>query len=182
MLVTAAHCLDTPNHPGYLYGIFPGADASIYPRLVDLEPHPLAVTDVHAYSGYDTRPPFVGDIGVDGDDTVRVGDAAHVTCLGDSGGPALVDDGTGTEVLLGVDSFADNGSCNTPAYFRRVAAYQPFLDSYTGDQPVDVDAGVTPAPDAGVVDDDDGGCSTGGAASLPLALALLLDVRRRRAT
>ena len=157
VLVTAAHCVDAANHPGYLYGVFPGEDASIYPRLVDLEPHLLAVAAVHAHPNYNPAAPFRADIGVvilaqpvtgvtpyglcrgavggllgkaarivgygqqvagtpastrrqattvvaaiDAGDTVAVGDPAHRTCVGDSGGPALVDHG-GVEVVLGVD-------------------------------------------------------------------------------
>lgn len=238
VVVTAAHCVDATNHPGYLYGVFPGADASIYPRLVDLEPHLLPVTTVHAHPSYNPAAPFHADLGVailaaplagvapiklwrdpvdtlvggparivgygqqvvgtpastrrqaativagvDADDTVRVGDVSHLTCLGDSGGPALVDRG-GVEVLLGIDSYADNASCDRPAHFRRADLYQAFLDSYTGDHPPEVDAGVT-GPDAGdAPSKDDGGCTTsGGAAPWPLALAvglLGLGLRRRR--
>lgn len=238
VLITAAHCVDTPNHPNYIYGVFAGADASIYPRLVDLEPHLAAVTAVHAHPAYRTTAPFHADIGVvilaqpltgvtplgiwrgevtslvgqparivgygqqvvgtpnstrrqattvvagvDADDTVRVGDAGHVTCLGDSGGPALVDHG-GTEVVVGVDSYADNGNCDTPAHFRRTDFYQTFLDGYTGDHPPEIDAGVT-GPDAGNADDGGGGgCSASGRGAtwplLLLAFAPLIRRRRRR--
>ena len=237
VLVTAAHCVDAANHPGYLYGVFPGEDASAFPRLVDLEPHLLAVTEVHAHPAYDPRAPFHADLGVailaqpiagvtpiglwrapiaslvggparivgygqqvlgqpnairrqattvvagiDDGDTVRVGDPAHVTCLGDSGGPALVPAPGGGELLLGIDSYADNGSCDLPAHFRRADVYQSWLDSYTGDSP-QVDAGVT-APDAGDDASDSGGCSTTRSTS-PVALFLalaLLALRRRRST
>lgn len=232
VVVTAAHCVDAATHPGHIFGVFPGEDASIYPRLVDLEPHLLAVASVHAHPNYNPAAPFHADIGVailaqplagvtpvrlwrravepllnkparivgygqqmvgvpastrrqaativagvDADDTVRVGDVSHRTCLGDSGGPALVDDG-GTEVLLGVDSYADNATCDRPAHFRRVDLYQTFLDGYTGDSP--------PGPDAGVEDpdpepSDGGGCSTsGGAAPWPLLGLGLVALRLRR--
>src|ERR1700722_19817296 len=36
VLLTAAHCVDAANHPSYVYGVFPGADASPYPTLVEL--------------------------------------------------------------------------------------------------------------------------------------------------
>ena len=83
-------------------------------------------------------------------------------------------------MLIGVDSYADNGRCDLPAHFRRVDFYQEFLDRYTGDSPPAIDAGVT-APDAGTDGgSDDGGCSAGGAASWPLALGLALVLARRR--
>jgi secreted trypsin-like serine protease len=64
IVLTAAHCVDAPNHPGYLYGIFVGADPSIYDTLVKLEPHLLPVKAVHPYPGYVTTSPFVGDLAV----------------------------------------------------------------------------------------------------------------------
>ena len=52
IVLTAAHCIDAANHPGYTYGIFTGADASIYPKLVDILPHLLEVSAVHAHPSY----------------------------------------------------------------------------------------------------------------------------------
>ena len=123
--------------------------------------------------------------GLDADDTVRVGDPQHVTCLGDSGGPALIMEG-GAEIVIGVDSYADNGSCNLPAHFRRTDLYTGFLDPYLGtaaNPDAGVDAGV--GADAGVdPGDDSGGCAAGGGAgaggALVVAIALALVRRRRR--
>ena len=119
------------------------------------------------------------------DDTVRVGDPQHVTCLGDSGGPALIMEG-GAEIVIGVDSYADNGSCNLPAHFRRTDLYTGFLDPYLGtaaNPDAGVDAGV--GADAGVdPGDDSGGCAAGGGAgaggALVVAIGLALVRRRRR--
>ena len=214
VLLTAAHCVD---HPGWLYGMFPGADAAAYPTLAALEPHLVAVSAVHMHPAYDRAAPFTADIavailaqpttiaplpvrrapitaalvgqparivgygqatvgvpsstrrqamtvvaGLDPDDTVRVGDAQHVTCLGDSGGPALVREG-GVETVIGVDSYADNGNCDLPAHFRRTDAYVGFIDTYAG-APMGPDAGsVGPGQDAGTGGgDDSGGCAAGG--------------------
>ncbi len=228
VLVTAAHCVDAPHHPGYLYGVFPGEDASVYPRLVDLEPHLLAVTAVHAHPAYNPAAPFHADIavvilaqpltgvtplglwrgpvtglvgaparivgygqqvvgtpastrrqattvvaGLDPDDTIAVGAPGHVTCIGDSGGPALVYH-SGLEVIVGVDSYADDALCDQPAHFRLAAVYQGFLDGYTGDHPPEIDAGVT-GPDAGASATDGGGCSAAGrSATSPLVVVLVL--------
>jgi uncharacterized protein (TIGR03382 family) len=92
---------------------------------------------------------------LDPGDTIAVGSAGRVTCLGDSGGPALFDGGDGEE-LVGVDSYADNGNCDQPAHFRRPDLYLPFIDEYTGYQPAMPDA------DPGSGGDDDGGDDTGG--------------------
>jgi len=239
VLLTAAHCVDAANHPGYLFGAFLGADASAFPFLVDLEPHLLPVRSVHAHPDYLTTAPYHADIaiaileddvtispiplrrapvtaamvgtearivgygqatvgvasstrrqavtvlaGIDTGDTIRVGDPAHRTCLGDSGGPALLDDGDG-EQLIGVDSYADNGNCDMAAHFRRVDQYLDFIDTYTGGEQPDADAGV-PDPDAGDDDpgamDDGGGCAAGGGGGggLIVVLAALGLARRRR--
>lgn len=232
VLATAAHCVDALNHPGWLFGAFPGPDASIYPRLVDLEPHLVPITEVHAHPAYDPAPPFHADLGVailsqpltgvtpvriyrgllaplvggparivgygqetvgqfstvrraattvvaqiDQGDTVTVGDIDHRTCVGDSGGPALVEVG-GVEQLLGIDSYGP-ADCGQPGHFIRADLYQPFLDGYSGDQPPAVDAGVE--PDAGMAGDDEGGCATGGSGGAGGALLglALLALRRR---
>ena len=64
VLLTAAHCVDMPNHPNYIYGVFSGADASPYPTLVDLLPHLLPVGAVYPNPEYNPNPPFDADIGV----------------------------------------------------------------------------------------------------------------------
>ena len=238
VLLTAAHCVDTQNHPGWIFGMFPGADASAYPTLAALEPHLLPVSATHAHPAYDRAPPFNADIavallaapytavaplpirrdpltagmvgqparivgygqavvgtpsstrrqavtvidGIDVGDTVRVGDAQHLTCLGDSGGPALYTVG-GREEVIGVDSYADNGNCDRPAHFRRTDAHLGFIEDYLPAQP-GPDAG-TAAPDAGGEGgDDSGGCSTGGApagGALLVMVAMVGTLRRRRA-
>lgn len=82
------------------------------------------------------------------DDTLTVGDAQRHTCVGDSGGPALVDfDGVST--IVGVDSYTDTTGCTEPSHYRRVDYYIGFLDGYL--PPPDLggpaDAAL-PAPDA----------------------------------
>ncbi len=59
-LLTAAHCIDAPNHPSYSYGVFVDADASIYPKLVDIMPHLLAVAAVHPHPSYTTDEADIG--------------------------------------------------------------------------------------------------------------------------
>lgn len=230
VLLTSAHCIDTPNHPGYVYGIFPGDDAAAYTTLALLEPHLLPVASVHVHPQYQTQVPFYADLGtvvlaqpltsvpplpmrrepLDSsilgaqativgygqttyqqpnqtrfeatttvaaieDDTVVVGDGQKHGCLGDSGGPAIVNG-----VLIGVDSYGPLG-CTTAAHYRRPDAFLPFLDQYVP-PPAAPDAGPSGGgPDAGTDETggEGGGCSTQGGASLAVGLALLA-LRRRR--
>ncbi len=119
--------------------------------------------------------------GLDPDDTVRVGDAAHVTCLGDSGGPALVRV-DGVETVIGVDSYADNGSCDRPAHFRRTDLYLSFIDTFAG-VPAGPDAGQGTGADAGDdPGDEGGGCQVGGGRGVGVLVGLgaLALMRRRR--
>lgn len=239
LLLTAAHCVDPQNHPGWTFGMFPGADASQYATLAALEPHLLPISATHAHPSYDRSPPFTADIavailaapytavaplpirrdplttamvgqpariigygqevvgtpsstrrqavtvvdGIDVGDTVRVGDAQHLTCLGDSGGPALITTG-GREEVIGVDSYADNGNCDRPAHFRRTDVHLAFIETYLP-APPGPDAGTTTGPDAGGGEggDDSGGCSTGGApasGALVVIAAAVGALRRRR--
>lgn len=64
ILLTSAHCVDTPNHPNYLYGVFTGDDASAYEYLAQLEPELEPVTSVHPHPDYDANLPFYADIAV----------------------------------------------------------------------------------------------------------------------
>jgi secreted trypsin-like serine protease len=145
-----------------------------------------------------------------GDDTVSVGDASHHSCVGDSGGPALVMMG-GVETIIGVDSYTDVAGCTEPSHYRRVDEYVSFLQLYLPPPPAnDLGAGAIDqgAADAGAVDSSTedqaesgkmpqaqaGGCSAAGGrsprepasalAALALALALAALARlalRRRA-
>lgn len=227
--LTAAHCIDSPTHPNYHYGIFPGDDASPYPFLVDLEPHLLPVNTVHPHPSYDDQLPFYADIGVvvlenalpvaplairrepfDAglvgspaliigygqttymqnnstryeamtnvagleDDTIIVGDATKRSCLGDSGGPAIMNN-----VVVGIDSYGPTG-CGSPAHYRRVDMFLPFIDQYVP-PPAGSDAGPQPGSDAGIDEGaEEGGCATSSPSpSLLLGLALLGLRRRRR--
>ena len=117
-------------------------------------------------------------IAVESNDTIEIGDASHRTCVGDSGGPALL-----AGVVIGVNSYSDTTGCTDPSYFRRTDLYATFIDQYAGTMPPQADAGVT--PDAPMIPDNDtsksSGCSAvdGGAGALPF-LGLLVLVRRRR--
>jgi secreted trypsin-like serine protease len=183
-LVTAAHCVDAANHPGYGFGAFLGDDASAYTTAAQLQPVLVAASAVHVHPQYDSSSPFTADIAVvelaspvspaplplqrapldaswvgraarmvgygqtvygtfnttkyqgdttvadvPGDDTVLVGDATRHTCVGDSGGPALVTVG-GVETIIGVDSYTDTSGCTEASHYRRVDEYTAFLDPY----------------------------------------------------
>lgn len=229
VLLTAAHCIDAPTHPNYLFGVFTGADANMDPFLTTLEPMLLPVASVHPHPQYSTTLPFYADIGVvvmasalpiaplpmrrtplDAsfigrpsmilgygqttyqqsnqkrfeamttvvgieNDTVIVGDSTKHGCLGDSGGPAIVD---GT--LIGIDSYGPTG-CTGPAHYRRVDSFLPFIETYAPSSG-GPDAGPGgPGPDAGTSEPtEDGGCSTGSGGGLAILIAFAGLLRRRR--
>jgi secreted trypsin-like serine protease len=64
VLLTAAHCVDDANHPGYRFGVFPGDDASGYTTTSALVSALLPVRAVHPHPAYDPAPPFHADIAV----------------------------------------------------------------------------------------------------------------------
>ncbi|MEP7120656.1 MAG: trypsin-like serine protease [Byssovorax sp.] len=75
------------------------------------------------------------------EDTVIVGDAMHRSCVGDSGGPALVKI-DGVETLLGVDSYTETSGCIEPANYRRMDVFTTFLDTYAPPPPPPNDGGM----------------------------------------
>ncbi|MFT3698108.1 MAG: trypsin-like serine protease [Kofleriaceae bacterium] len=119
-----------------------------------------------------------------GADTITVGGsgADPRSCLGDSGGPVLLNN-----VVLGVDSYAPVG-CTDPAHYRRADYYQDWIDSVldpsTGSGS---DMGSNTGSDTGSGSDDTtqpshtepGGCNAGHNAGILVALSVIL-VRRRR--
>jgi MYXO-CTERM domain-containing protein len=114
---------------------------------------------------------------LESDDTILIGDPQRHTCIGDSGGPALLGN-----VVLGVDSYANTAGCTEPAYFRRTDAFLPFIDANTGATAPDAGVSDPPADPPAITDDDPAGCSAGGAGSpvLLAVLALLASERRQR--
>ncbi len=114
-----------------------------------------------------------------GSDTITVGDATHHTCLGDSGGPALVASASG-DVVVGIDSYADSQDCTLPSHFRRTDTYLAFIDQAIGSGTPGADAGA--GGDAGMASGGGGGCaaSADGVGGCALALgAIILGARRR---
>jgi MYXO-CTERM domain-containing protein len=242
VLVTAAHCVDAKDHPGYLFGAFTGPDATAYATADVLVPQLVPAKAAHAHPDYDPSPPYHADIAVvvlekalttpplpvnrapldmstvgeaarivgygqtvygtynaikhqastvvdslGADDTVAVGDTTHRSCVGDSGGPALVK-AFGVETVIGVDSYTELAGCLEPANYRRTDAYLPFLDTYVP-PPAVVDAGADGGEggDAGTAEPPaSGGCAVGGGSSgagggaALVALALVLARRKRR--
>ena len=228
VLLTSAHCIDAPNHPDYLYGVFTGDDASAYPLLVDLEPQLVPVSSVHPHPDYSPQLPFYADLGavvlatalpvaplpmqrtpLDAsiigkpatiigygqttyqqfnqaryealttvsaieNDTIVVGDAERRACLGDSGGPAIVEG-----VLVGVDSYGPTG-CTSAAHYRRVDSFLPFIDAHVPPPSSAPDAGVGGGDPGGEPAREDGGCATSGGGLGAGVLGLALLGRRRR--
>ncbi len=108
---------------------------------------------------------------------VNFNDTQHITCTGDSGGPALMKLDGATEVIVGVTSYGDTG-CSKFSVDTRVDAYttfvQPWIDMF--DPPTT--SGKPSGPGA-----IKGGCSVGGSGSGGLWVVLLalgaLMLRRR---
>ena len=137
------------------------------------------------------------------EDTVIVGDGMRRSCIGDSGGPALVMI-DGVETIIGVDSYTETSGCIEPANYRRTDVFLSFLDMYAPPPPTSdgglggAGGGGGGAPGAGGStattttggnETSSGGCAIQGdrqgdlgtsAAGLLAAAALWL--RRRRAT
>lgn len=128
------------------------------------------------------------------EDTIVVGDTMKKSCVGDSGGPALVKL-DGVETIVGVDSYTDLAGCLEPANYRRTDVYTPFLDEYAP-PPAKADAGAGGGgegggggapPKSSGGDDESGGCAIEAApreglsslAASLLAAATLTLFRRR---
>jgi secreted trypsin-like serine protease len=115
-------------------------------------------------------------------DTVVVGDAQHRSCVGDSGGPALVND-----TVIGVDSYTDTTGCTEPAHYRRSDLYLSFIDPYLPSMP---DLGTMPRdlaqpdlaqPDLAeaIVARESGGCEvTATASSRPFWFLIAAGISR----
>jgi secreted trypsin-like serine protease len=123
---------------------------------------------------------------LDESDTVVVGDSEHRSCVGDSGGPALVEM-NGVETIIGVDSYTDTTGCVEPAHFQRTDVYADFIDLYAPPPAPGMDGSGTTAGEGGsyVVA---GGCALApfagarglAAALLMIALAALGSARPLR--
>lgn len=121
-------------------------------------------------------------------DTVVVGDLDHRSCIGDSGGPALVTI-DGEERIIGVDSYTELSGCLEPAHYRRPDVYTSFLDVYA--PPPGAGGGGSGGEGGsggggGAESDGSGGCAVGpGEGRMPLGVLLLsfglgAFLRRRR--
>jgi uncharacterized protein (TIGR03382 family) len=119
---------------------------------------------------------------VEADDTIVVGDGTRRSCVGDSGGPALVKM-DGVETIVGIDSYTDLAGCLEPAHYRRPDQYLAFLDTYVPPPASDGGTGGGGAGGGGSAPEQGGGCSaSGGGAAAPWAIvaALAAMYRKRR--
>jgi V8-like Glu-specific endopeptidase len=91
--------------------------------------------------------------------TVVVGDANTHTCLGDSGGPAIVTM-AGVPTIIGTDSFTQSNGCTEPSHFQRTDVYSAFIDGYLNAPPADGGSGGSSGSSGG--SGDGGGGSSGG--------------------
>lgn len=127
-------------------------------------------------------------VAIDDVDTVQLGDDTHRGCVGDSGGPAFIDQ-QGEEVLFGVDSYAEIEGCLEPAHYRRTDAHAAFLAPYVPPHDgVFTDGGAGGAGGSTASSGPDGpapaegGCSMvdAGGSAQPWWLVALLALLRRR--
>lgn len=131
-------------------------------------------------------------VGLDKGDTITVGDKDHRSCIGDSGGPALVESG-GVEKIIGVDSYTELAGCLDPAHYRRPDLYTSFIDTYAPPPSAGGagggGAGGSPSGGGDTSSPKSGGCALAGdspsatpslTALLVLAAALLRARRRSR--
>lgn len=243
VLLTAAHCVDEPQHPDWGFGVFVGSDANGYGTASTLAPQLLPIAEILVHPDYDTEPPFTADIALvrlaapltvppvpiawqpldegiagraarivgygqldyqepnaakhsaltvvaalDEGDTLTVGDVDHKTCVGDSGGPALVEL-DGVETVVGVNSYTDLAGCLEPAHYRRVDLYTDFIATLVArPEPPEGgngEGGAEPEPAGGEGlgggpgdgESETSGCTatgrSGGSCSLPVAMLLL---------
>ncbi len=137
---------------------------------------------------------------IDPGDTITVGDLDRRSCIGDSGGPALVvlD---GVETVVGVNSYTDLAGCLEPAHYRRTDLYKPFLAEFvsftaeggTGSGGGGESAGSgasessSSSSGGGTSESAEGGCSIGAvqaneASGWPWLAGLLLGLHAARRT
>ena len=150
----------------------------------------VAEADLHIV-GYGRTSNDTGDLGVKQDAATKListgdwelqvsrGQGQPQNCHGDSGGPALTAVG-GRVVGVVSRSFDLTGDCLNGGVHTRVDAY---LDWIFAQELTDVPCGSGLSPACAEDDEDDGGCSTGGAPTgwlTVLGVALALATRRRR--
>ena len=100
---------------------------------------------------------------------LAVGDGAHGTCSGDSGGPALMTI-DGRDVIVGVTSFGPE-TCDQGSFESRLDPEVGFVDDYVAD----FDPDWMPAADDSSSDDGSSGCSAaGGPPGVPGAILFVL--------
>lgn len=121
-----------------------------------------------------------------GDDTVKVGDLEHRPCVGDSGGPALVDVNDETRII-GTDSYTDFAGCLEPAYYRRTDMYLPFIDKYAPPEPPPPPDTMDPEPKPTIPEEatcqmQPGRTNRGSSWGLALVLGIVWRKRRRIVT
>jgi MYXO-CTERM domain-containing protein len=124
------------------------------------------LTDGVAQSGDGTKRQAMAPIAQVGKSLIRIANNPNNTCNGDSGGPLLMDTGSG-EAIIGVVSFGTDMNCGSDSYFQRLDTQIDWVDQQI--KQADPNAVL---PTAGGGSSSDGGTAAAdGAASRDAAAA-----------
>jgi secreted trypsin-like serine protease len=85
------------------------------------------LTDGVAFTGDGIKRFATAPIAQVTNELIRIGKNPHGTCHGDSGGPLLMDNGSG-ESLIGVVSFGDSSTCVGNSFFQRLDTQMAWVD------------------------------------------------------
>lgn len=111
------------------------------------------VTDGVAFTGDGVKRSASAPIAEVTSELIRIGKNPHGSCHGDSGGPLLMDNGSG-EALIGVVSFGDSNTFVGNSFFERLDTQMAWVDEQiakydpSNAQPVDGGAAGPPMADA----------------------------------
>jgi MYXO-CTERM domain-containing protein len=117
------------------------------------------LTDGVAQTGDGTKRQATAMIAQVGKSLIRIANNPNNTCNGDSGGPLLMDTGSG-EAIIGVVSFGTDKNCGSDSYFQRLDTQIAWVDEQI--KQADPNAVL---PTGGAGSPDDGGAAAGPASA-----------------